>query len=73
MNVMSQRANAVTKKCPPSEHLNTKLSEFIHFYNSIPITFPSELKLSPVSEGTRMTYINLKLKTSIELYCSITV
>lgn len=56
MNMMSQRPKAVTEKCPPSEQLNAKLSEFIHFHNSKPITFPSELQPSPVSEGARMTY-----------------
>lgn len=66
MNMMSWRANAVTEKCPSSEQLNAKLSECVHFHNSIPITFPSELKPGPVSEGTRMTYINLKFKISIE-------
>ena len=46
MNMMSQKANAITEKCPPSEQLNGKLAEFIHFHNSKPIILPSEYKLS---------------------------
>lgn len=51
VNMMSQKVNSVTEKCPPSELLNAKQLEFIHFINFK----PSELKPSVEVSGLKVT------------------